>query len=69
MHGFKYFDVRDLLGFVDGTENPVGRAAGVAALTGDDDPAFAGSAATSSFRSTCTTWPPGMRCPSRNKSG
>ncbi len=27
VHGFKYFDERDLLGFVDGTENPTGRAA------------------------------------------
>jgi putative iron-dependent peroxidase len=42
VHGFRYFDERDLLGFVDGTENPVGRAAGVAALIGDADPAFAG---------------------------
>ena len=42
MHGFRYFDERDLLGFVDGTENPVGRAAGVAALAGDADPGFAG---------------------------
>ena len=25
VHGFKYFDERDLLGFVDGTENPSGR--------------------------------------------
>ena len=25
VHGFKYFDERDLLGFVDGTENPTGR--------------------------------------------
>ncbi len=24
VHGFKYFDERDLLGFVDGTENPRG---------------------------------------------
>ena len=24
VHGFKYFDERDLLGFVDGTENPTG---------------------------------------------
>ena len=23
--GFRYFDARDLLGFVDGTENPTGR--------------------------------------------
>ena len=42
VHGFRYFDERDLLGFVDGTENPVGRAAGVAALAGDADPEFAG---------------------------
>src|SRR5271170_6519042 len=27
VHGFRYFDDRDLLGFVDGTENPRGEAA------------------------------------------
>ncbi|SNS01575.1 putative iron-dependent peroxidase [Streptosporangium subroseum] len=42
VHGFKYFDVRDLLGFVDGTENPVGPAASAAVLVGDEDPEFAG---------------------------
>ena len=42
VHGFRYFDERDLLGFVDGTENPVGAAAGSAALIGDADPDFAG---------------------------
>nr|WP_225561604.1 Dyp-type peroxidase [Rhodanobacter sp. DHB23] len=42
VHGFKYFDERDLLGFVDGTENPVGQAAMDAAAIGDEDPAFAG---------------------------
>ena len=42
VHGFRYFDERDLLGFVDGTENPTGRAAGAAALVGDADPEFAG---------------------------
>ena len=42
VHGFRYFDERDLLGFVDGTENPGGPAAEAAALTGDEDPAFAG---------------------------
>ena len=42
VHGFRYFDERDLLGFVDGTENPVGAAAGSAALTGAADPGFAG---------------------------
>ena len=28
VHGFRYFDSRDLLGFVDGTENPTGRGGG-----------------------------------------
>ncbi|RDI51813.1 Dyp-type peroxidase [Nocardia mexicana] len=40
--GFRYFEVRDLLGFVDGTENPEGRQASSAALVGDEDPDFAG---------------------------
>jgi putative iron-dependent peroxidase len=42
VHGFRSFDERDVLGFVDGTENPEGEAAGEAVLIGDDDPAFAG---------------------------
>jgi porphyrinogen peroxidase len=42
VHGFRYFDERDLLGFVDGTENPTGRAAADSALIGDADPEFAG---------------------------
>jgi porphyrinogen peroxidase len=42
VHGFKYFDERDLLGFVDGTENPTGRAAFMAVTVDDADPAFAG---------------------------
>jgi putative iron-dependent peroxidase len=42
VHGFKSFDERDLLGFVDGTENPVGTSAPAAALIGDEDPGFAG---------------------------
>ncbi|WP_345188463.1 Dyp-type peroxidase [Microbacterium panaciterrae] len=41
-HGFKYFDERDLLGFVDGTENPEGSAATAAVTIGDEDPDFAG---------------------------
>jgi putative iron-dependent peroxidase len=40
--GFQYFDVRDLLGFVDGTENPVGRVAREAVVVGGEDPEFAG---------------------------
>ncbi|AZP22513.1 Dyp-type peroxidase [Streptomyces aquilus] len=42
VHGFKYFDERDLLGFVDGTENPEGRRAADAVFVGDEDPRFAG---------------------------
>ena len=38
--GFRYFDARDLLGFVDGTENPTGRAAMAAALIADAEPDF-----------------------------
>ncbi|MFJ5231850.1 Dyp-type peroxidase [Kitasatospora sp. NPDC088391] len=41
-HGFRYFDCRDLIGFVDGTENPVGPDAAEAVLIGDEDPDFAG---------------------------
>jgi putative iron-dependent peroxidase len=42
VHGFNYFDDRDLIGFVDGTENPVDQAALDAAIIGDEDAAFAG---------------------------
>jgi putative iron-dependent peroxidase len=42
VHGFRYFDDRDLLGFVDGTENPTGSAAADAVYIGDEDPAFTG---------------------------
>lgn len=40
--GFKYFDNRDLLGFVDGTENPEGQDALDAVHIGDEDPDYAG---------------------------
>ena len=42
VHGFKFFDNRDLLGFVDGTENPDGPLAVSATEIGDEDPDFAG---------------------------
>jgi putative iron-dependent peroxidase len=42
VHGFRSFDERDLLGFVDGTENPEGPAIAEAAIIGDEDPPFAG---------------------------
>jgi putative iron-dependent peroxidase len=44
VQGFRYFDARDLLGFVDGTENPRGNALYEAALIGEEDAAFAGGA-------------------------
>ena len=40
--GFRYFDARDLLGFVDGTANPVGHEIGQSALVGDEDSDFIG---------------------------
>src|SRR5215471_18771073 len=42
VHGFRYFDDRDLLGFVDGTENPRGEAVIDAAIIGKEDAAFVG---------------------------
>ena len=42
VQGFRYFDDRDLLGFVDGTENPRGAAVTEAVLIGDEDADFAG---------------------------
>ena len=42
VHGFRYFDDRDLIGFVDGTENPTGQTAIDAAYLGPEDALFAG---------------------------
>ncbi len=43
VHGFRYFDSRDLLGFVDGTENPEGAdAAATVYITEEQEPAYAG---------------------------
>jgi porphyrinogen peroxidase len=42
VHGFRYFDNRDVIGFVDGTENPAGAAADRAVLIGAEDGEFAG---------------------------
>jgi putative iron-dependent peroxidase len=42
VHGFRYFDDRDLIGFVDGTENPRGEDASAAVLIGEEDAPFAG---------------------------
>lgn len=43
VHGFRYFDGRDLIGFADGTESPQGPAAvGAAIVSLERDPEFAG---------------------------
>jgi putative iron-dependent peroxidase len=42
VHGFKYYDQRDLLGFVDGTEDPSDQRAIDAAIIGEEDAAFSG---------------------------
>ncbi len=58
VHGFRSFDTRDLLGFVDGTENPSGRAAIDATLIGDEDIAFAGGSyvITQKYLHDLTSW-------------
>ena len=42
VQGFRYFDSRDLLGFVDGTENPTGLAMAESSLVGEEDADFFG---------------------------
>ncbi|MGF6439813.1 Dyp-type peroxidase [Paraburkholderia youngii] len=42
VHGFRNFDMRAMIGFVDGTENPVGEEAVHFTVIGDTDPNFAG---------------------------
>ena len=38
MHGFRYFDDRDLIGFVDGTENPTGQPRSMPPMSGPKTP-------------------------------
>lgn len=42
VHGFAYMDSRDLIGFVDGTENPAGELRRAFTIVGDEDPEHAG---------------------------
>ncbi|QIO05998.1 Dyp-type peroxidase [Acinetobacter shaoyimingii] len=42
VHGFRYFDGRAIIGFVDGTENPEPEIAAEYALVGDEDPHYKG---------------------------
>ncbi|MET7637823.1 Dyp-type peroxidase [Streptomyces sp. NPDC005438] len=56
--GFRYFDTRDLLGFVDGTANPVGPELPAATLVGSEDPAYAGGsyAVVQKYLHSLTAW-------------
>jgi putative iron-dependent peroxidase len=42
IHGFRYWDGRSILGFVDGTENPVGDERQYYAVVGDEDAVYKG---------------------------
>lgn len=42
VHGFRYWDGRSILGFVDGTENPKGDKRAFFGLIGDSEPAYKG---------------------------
>jgi putative iron-dependent peroxidase len=42
IHGFRYWDSRSILGFVDGSENPHGTDREFFAVVGNDDPAYKG---------------------------
>jgi putative iron-dependent peroxidase len=58
VHGFRYFDARDLLGFVDGTENPTGNDLYQSTLIGDEDADFAGGSyvVVQKYLHNLTTW-------------
>lgn len=43
IHGFKYWDSRSILGFVDGTENPHGLDREYFGIIGDEDPSYKGA--------------------------
>ncbi|SDE79978.1 putative iron-dependent peroxidase [Mucilaginibacter pineti] len=42
IHGFRYWDSRSILGFVDGTENPQGQDRELFSMVGEEDPAYTG---------------------------
>lgn len=43
IHGFRYWDSRSILGFVDGTENPHGTDREYFGIIGDEDPDYKGA--------------------------
>ena len=66
VHGFRYFDDRDLIGFVDGTENPRARQRSMPCSSARKTPRSP-AAATSSCRNICTISRDGMRFPRRRR--
>jgi putative iron-dependent peroxidase len=42
VHGFRYWDGRSILGFVDGTENPIGEDRSYFGVVGKEDPVYEG---------------------------
>lgn len=42
IHGFRYWDSRSILGFVDGTENPHGQDRELFGIVGNEDPVYQG---------------------------
>ena len=63
VQGFTYFDQRDLLGFVDGTENPAGEEALAAVLIGAEDAGFASGSYLVVQKNICMTLPAGTPLP------
>ena len=62
VHGFRYFDDRDLLGFVDGTENPTRQEAVDAVVIGDEDASFSGGSYVAVQKISTTFLQDGTRC-------
>ena len=67
VQGFRYFDDRDLLGFVDGTENPEGRRQRSTPCSSARRTPRSPAAATSSCRNISTILTDGMRSPRRRR--
>ena len=65
--GFRYFDSRDLIGFVDGTENPRDQKAIEVAFVGDEDPSFAGGSYVV-VQKYIHAWPRGTASPPSSRS-
>ena len=59
VQGFRYFDERDVLGFVDGTENATGGMLRPMLSSSAAKIRLSPAEATSSSKSTFTTWKPG----------